>query len=164
MLDTLLLRLSLHFNTLHPNTHKYTSLHLSTIHFLSFKLHPVTLRYPLIWRNSISISYRSIFTSVTHHIQLRCWQVEDWPLFIQSNKVWARAALRLAIVNSKDSIKWKPTDATMVRIYISWIISTCFGHHYAHRQNTNIVRLILSWGIPVVLVLIKVRSRAVKHN
>jgi len=31
------------FTTLHS-----TSLHLSTLHFLSFKLHPTTLYYPLI--------------------------------------------------------------------------------------------------------------------
>jgi hypothetical protein len=44
MLDTLLLGPSLHckhFATLH-----HTSLHLSTLHFLSFTLH-----YPLIWLN-----------------------------------------------------------------------------------------------------------------
>jgi hypothetical protein len=40
MLDTLLLRPSLHFTQLH-----FTSLHLSTLHFLSFKLHPTTLHY-----------------------------------------------------------------------------------------------------------------------
>jgi len=47
--DTLLLRPSLHCNTplhftiLHHTLPKYTSLHLSTLHFLSFTLH-----YPLI--------------------------------------------------------------------------------------------------------------------
>ena len=48
MVDTLLLRLSLHFTQLH-----FTALHLSTLRFLSFKLHPTTLHYPLIWLNSI---------------------------------------------------------------------------------------------------------------
>jgi len=43
MSDTLLLRALLHFTTLHS-----MSLHLSTLHFLSFKLHPTTLHYPLI--------------------------------------------------------------------------------------------------------------------
>jgi hypothetical protein len=43
MLDTLLLRPSLHFTTLHPTTLHSTSLHLSTLLFLSFKLHPTTL-------------------------------------------------------------------------------------------------------------------------
>ena len=50
MLDTLLLVPSLHCNpsqhfaTLHHTSPIYTSLHLSTLHFLSFTLH-----YPLIW-------------------------------------------------------------------------------------------------------------------
>jgi len=36
------------FTTLHC-----TALHLSTLHFLSLKLHPTTLHYPLIWLNPI---------------------------------------------------------------------------------------------------------------
>ena len=36
MLDTLLLRPSLHFTTFHPTTLHSTSLHFSTLHFLSF--------------------------------------------------------------------------------------------------------------------------------
>ena len=35
-----------HFATLHHSSPNYTSLHLSTLHFLSFTLH-----YPLIWLN-----------------------------------------------------------------------------------------------------------------
>jgi len=60
MLDTLLLRPSLHFTTPHLITLNSTSLNLSKRHFFSFKLHPNTLHYPLIWLNSIQISYRSI--------------------------------------------------------------------------------------------------------
>jgi hypothetical protein len=41
------------FTTLHRTTLNSTSLHLSTFHFLSFKLHPNTLHYPLIWLISI---------------------------------------------------------------------------------------------------------------
>jgi len=41
------------FTTLHPTTPHSTSLHLSTVHFFSFKLHPTTLHYPLIWLNPI---------------------------------------------------------------------------------------------------------------
>jgi len=37
------------FTTLQPTTLHSTSLHLSTLHFLSFKFHPTTLNYPLIW-------------------------------------------------------------------------------------------------------------------
>ena len=43
MLDTLLLRLALHF----------TQLHFTPLHFLPFKLHPTTLHYPVIWLNPI---------------------------------------------------------------------------------------------------------------
>ena len=43
-------------NDRHPITKTFTtlhssSLHLSTLHFLSFKLQPATLHYPLIWLN-----------------------------------------------------------------------------------------------------------------
>jgi len=74
MLDTLLLRPSLHFITLHQVTLHSTSLHLSTLHFLSFKLHPATLHHPLIWLNPISISYCSISAHITalHLTSLLC--------------------------------------------------------------------------------------------
>ena len=55
MSDTLLLVPSLHCNTsqhfatLHHTSPNYTSLHLSTLHFLSFALH-----YPLIWLNAFT--------------------------------------------------------------------------------------------------------------
>ena len=65
MSDTLLLRPSLHLNTLHPTTLNSNSLHLSTLQFLSLKLHPTTFHYPLIWLKSISISYRSISPHIT---------------------------------------------------------------------------------------------------
>jgi len=60
ILDNLLLVPSLHCNTsLHfTNTSpNYTSLHLSTLHFLTFTLH-----YPLIWLNSVT------FPSVLFHL------------------------------------------------------------------------------------------------
>jgi len=41
------------FTTLHPTTLISTSLPLSALPFLSFKLHPTTLHYALIWFNSI---------------------------------------------------------------------------------------------------------------
>jgi len=53
------------FTTLHS-----TSLHLSALHFLSFKLHPSTFHYPLIWLNrfkspTASFRLRSLhFTSL----------------------------------------------------------------------------------------------------
>jgi len=69
MVDTLLLRPSLHFTPLHS-----TSLHLLTLHFLSFKLQPTTLHYPLIWLNPICISYRPISSHITtlHLTSLHC--------------------------------------------------------------------------------------------
>ena len=53
MVNTLLLRSSLHFTTLHPTTLHSSSLHLSTLHFLSFKLNPNTLHYSVISLNPI---------------------------------------------------------------------------------------------------------------
>ena len=41
------------FTTLHPTKLHSTSLNLSTLHFFAFKLHPLTLQYPLIWLNPI---------------------------------------------------------------------------------------------------------------
>jgi len=41
------------FTTLNPTTLNPTSLQLSTLHSLSFKLHPTTLHYPLIWLKPI---------------------------------------------------------------------------------------------------------------
>jgi len=50
------------FTTLHPTTLYSHSLHLSTLHFLSFKLHQTTLHYPLIWLKPIlTISYIGIY-------------------------------------------------------------------------------------------------------
>ena len=46
-------------------TLRSTSLHLSTLQFFPFKLHPTTLHYLLIWLNPISISYRSISPHIT---------------------------------------------------------------------------------------------------
>jgi len=43
----------------------YTLLHLLTLHFLQFKLHPTTLHYPLIWLNPIQISYCSTSPRIT---------------------------------------------------------------------------------------------------
>jgi hypothetical protein len=48
-----------HFATLHHTSPNYTSLHLSTFHFLSFTLH-----YPLIWLNSFT------FPTVLFHLTL----------------------------------------------------------------------------------------------
>jgi len=39
-----------HFATLHHTSPNYTSLHLSTLHCLSFTLH-----YPLIWLNPLAL-------------------------------------------------------------------------------------------------------------
>jgi hypothetical protein len=63
-------------------------------------------------------------------------------------KLTASVFTAYSSVKNSGYIKWKPTDATMVKIYIYiyiyiyWNISTCFGHHYAHHQDTNIVRLL----------------------
>jgi len=46
-------------NVRHPVTETFTPLHytspsFTSLHFLSFKLHPTTLHYPLIWLNPIA--------------------------------------------------------------------------------------------------------------
>ena len=60
--DTLLLRLSLHFTPLYFTCRHFTSSHLNftQLHFTTlsfgltpFKLHPTTLHYPLVWLNPI---------------------------------------------------------------------------------------------------------------
>jgi len=67
MIDTLLLRPSRNFTTLHPTTLHSTSLHLSTTssHLNFLQLHFTTLHYPLIWFNPIQISYRSTSPHIT---------------------------------------------------------------------------------------------------
>jgi len=49
------------FTTLHPTALNSTSLHFSTLHFLSFKLHPTTLHYPLIWSGTSADSCKIIY-------------------------------------------------------------------------------------------------------
>ena len=53
------------FTTVHPTTLNSNSLHLWTLQFPSFKLHPITFHCPFIWLKSISISYSSISPHVT---------------------------------------------------------------------------------------------------
>jgi len=65
MVDTLLLRPSLHFTTLHPTTIHSTSLHILTLHFFLFKLHPTTIHYHLIWLKPRQISYHWISPHIT---------------------------------------------------------------------------------------------------
>jgi hypothetical protein len=71
MLDTLLLKSSLHFTQLH-----LTPLHSTCQHFTSSHLNltPTTLHFPLIWLNPISISYCSIspHISALHLTSLLC--------------------------------------------------------------------------------------------
>jgi hypothetical protein len=60
MLDTFITRTTntlQHFAALHHTSSNYTSLHLSTLHFLSFTLH-----YPLIWLNPLT------FPTVLFHL------------------------------------------------------------------------------------------------
>jgi hypothetical protein len=58
MLDTLLLTPSLHFTTLHPTTLHYTS--LSTLHFLSFKLHFTSLHLSTLHFLSFKLHYTTL--------------------------------------------------------------------------------------------------------
>jgi len=60
------------FTTLLPTTLHATSLHLSTCHFLSFKLHPTTFHYPLIWLNPTWHGWegRFLITDPRDHLQI----------------------------------------------------------------------------------------------
>jgi hypothetical protein len=61
MLDTFITRAITtlqHLATLHHTSPNYTSLHLQTLHFLSFSLH-----YPLIWLNTFT------FPTVLFHLR-----------------------------------------------------------------------------------------------
>jgi len=53
-----------HFSTLHHTSPNHTSLHLSTLHFLSFTLH-----YPLIWLNPITFRIAKLDTVQFSHLQ-----------------------------------------------------------------------------------------------
>ena len=65
-----------HFATLHHTSPNYTSLHLSTLHFLSFTLH-----YPLIWLNPFT------FPTVLFHIaKLATVQFSHLQTFFQNNE------------------------------------------------------------------------------
>jgi len=64
------------FTTLHS-----TSLHLSTLHFLSFKLRPTALHYHLIWLNTI----RYIHTSDPVAVLCRCYLMGYMQVIIRTN-------------------------------------------------------------------------------
>jgi len=74
MFDTLLLRPSLHcntllhFTTLHPTTLRYTSPNYTSLHLLTLHLHSFTLHYPFI--SFLHLHFLSFyFTShLSHHI------------------------------------------------------------------------------------------------
>jgi len=36
--------------------------------------------------------------------------------------------------------KKEPTDDTSIDVYSQQVNSTCFGHHYAHRQETEYIK------------------------
>jgi len=95
--------------TLHPATLHSTSLYLSTLHFLSFKLHPTTLHYPLIWLNSISVSYRSIWPHITtlHLTSLHCtfrWFSPHFYSFHFTQVITAFLTLFLKILGLKGKV------------------------------------------------------------
>jgi hypothetical protein len=84
ILDTLLLGPSLHckhFATFHHTSPNYTSLHLSTLHFLFFTLH-----YPLIWLNPFTFP-TSLFPphptklDTVHFCRLQAYFQNNEPLY-----------------------------------------------------------------------------------
>jgi hypothetical protein len=86
-------------------------------------------------------------------------------IVIRSISIWVFTSLGGNVLKAGHS-HWSRNTCIQFYRKLSRIFSrTLYGHtrkmqtvHACFRQR------ILSWGIPVVLVLIKVRSRAVKHN
>ena len=117
MLDILLLRPSLHFTTLHATTLHSTSVPLSTLHFLSFQLHPTTLHYPLFMARrqfkymcSVSSLYVDIMWLCSDTVGLlHLWR----PLF------WSR---------STDFVTWK-YDSCIRRLFSKIFYRTTFLFH-----------------------------------
>ena len=93
MVDTLLLRPSFHFSTLHS-----TSLHMSTLHFLSFKLHPTALHYQLIWLNSICYLMRIAYTRIPHHQQTIPLHNTSTPQVSLHNATSSRKLLKMYVL------------------------------------------------------------------
>jgi hypothetical protein len=147
MIDTLLLRPSLHFTTLHPATLHSTSLHLSTLHFFPFKIYPTALHCPLIWLKPVYISYRSfslhIIIIIRHQLALnRPVSASSNSLFKRSSKssssiwsiirhyFWHPAAVCLNVP------KWRSTFyvfESRAQPGLSWVLGPIFGT----QQNTD---------------------------
>jgi hypothetical protein len=68
MIDTLLVRPSLHYTTLHPATFLSTSLYLSTLQFFPFKLHPTT---PLHF-STLSFGLTPFKFPTAHRLNVKC--------------------------------------------------------------------------------------------
>ena len=91
------------FTTLHPTTFNSTSLHLLTLHFLSFKLHPTTLHYPLIWLGPFKFPTAPFHFRNSPH-SAAVLTSRGLTCSCRVNKVRAWSALWLVIVNSKNRL------------------------------------------------------------
>jgi hypothetical protein len=88
MLDTLLLRPSLHFTTLRPTTLRpttlhSTSLHFSTLHFVSFKPNPTTLHYTSLTFHLVEphLTILPLHFTLHHYTSLHYTSLHFWMIF-----------------------------------------------------------------------------------
>jgi len=50
--------------------------------------------------------------------------------------------------------KKKPTDDTIVDVYSQQVNSTCFGHHYAHRQEKRLYKTACGVSLDVLAAVV----------
>ena len=78
-----------HFATLYHTSPNYTSLHLLTLHFLSFALH-----YSPVWLNpSINIAYRSISSHIcrllSKNMKIKIYRIVILPVVLYGCETWS---------------------------------------------------------------------------
>jgi hypothetical protein len=96
-----------HFAALQHTSPNYTSRHLSTLHFLSFKLHypliclkPFTFPTVLSWKSCGINSYiRRIFWVLSYSSHNSCWTAKSWVLCMCSSSRICNCAVLL--INEK---------------------------------------------------------------
>jgi hypothetical protein len=107
MLDTFITRTITtlqHFATLHHTSPNYTSLHLSTLHFLSFTLH-----YRLIWLNSFR------FPTVLFHLTSLNWaQYSTTPDTVQHYTGHSTALHRTQFSTTPDTVQHYTGHSTVL--------------------------------------------------
>jgi hypothetical protein len=155
MWDTPLLRHSLHFTTLHPNALNSTSLHLSTLHFLSFKLHPTTLHYPLIWLK-LHLNFIPLHFTSHHFISLHCtfrWFSPHFSSFHFTPFIIAFLTLFLKILGLQGNV---PNASAG-----SWLWCKCYQTYFEIRRYLVLISTKISQIMNDIIISL---SHLVKWN